>query len=1217
MLNKLRNNNFKILVGMLSFGIMLLPIPNTVFMASAPADTVTVAPNLMIILSTSASMAQEMQGSVYPPAANGLPIQNTCPANYSSSSDYYPSDTFASDDGCGGTGTTWSNNLYGNQPDSKIYIAKEVLYNLLKGSSANNINFGFATYRQAFGLQLSTSVSQSSAVYPYIYLPGASYSNPTPGSYGNDTATKLNAVGSNPLNFSDTDWWPIWDNNTNNDAFFGKNIDQATTSPSILASTVTYMSNNVGNGGLPNDVQYPSGTATPSTVNNIYYGEGGDDVSEGVPITTPEPLMNLCKTFYNAEANEFQAIYNADNSNGTPDMFTQAFPGTYSGNNRNYITFSVAQYNAQGQSTPDIYSHPCYNGTSEQMGSDNQLISDTLNTPNGTEPAYFTYIPMFWSGSADNGASLGVAPGALDGWSGATSTTYNESTGISTSTATYPSKPENEKDLTGSYDESGVKWMGPFVNLPDPATGYTAQASTIAKLLNPDNPQEQASGLDYSYSSQTMTNGDQKTSVAVSSLPGSYDQFQEPVYDSLEDALAYFTAYKKADPYNGCRTNEILLVYDGHEDGHPIFKSNGNVTYLNPATIAKQLAAIGVKTNVVIISSNKGDITEADAIAAAGETGTALQVSNYQSLYSAISSVFSSISGTATSAPPVTPGNISNTSYVYETASNPVYGSVAGHLFAYKTASNGTPALSPSWDAAAKMNTSNRSADLYSDTYAGSPVAPTLFNGLPSSAFNSAAPNPSTIESYTITPDYNSGAYLAGRASTSFVGAINDQAMQPALVTQPNNINLNSAVSVGNGESYTQFAQSEAGLPNSVVFSSNDGFLYDVNANTGALKWGWIPSPFLSKLANYTNFWQSSPMNGGFSYLQAANSTGWGNYIVGTANGGALQYGIQLNAQGMLSEVVWIEQNANATSANAQAPVVFWNTQTGIAYAAYITSSVVNGTTTSTLNITEVDNGSTTSAALPFVASSSITVGNYNLYVGDVNGKVWQIPEGNSASSMVSAISEIGATPAVNSNGTTSTQAINYVGYTQLNGVPHVWATSVSQITNFMFTSTGWAPEWNSFTGGSGSWLNGTYTADSTGTSTSTTGIQWLPVNSSIDANTIFVDGALIVPVYTPASGSSAACGVGSGYYYIYSLTNGYFPNGLFTDSKGNAITGNILVGLGTPYAAQVSTLHDGGLMLYGSSQQNTSGGIGVQASAVAHQNVGDGVTAWRNYTMQ
>lgn len=1223
MLNTLRNTKSRLLAGLLAFGVSVLPIPNSVFMATAQANTVMVAPNLMVILSTSASMAQEMQGSVYPPAANGLPIENQCPANYSSSSAYYPSDTFASDNGCGGTGTVWANNQYGNQPDSKIYIAKSVLYNLLSSSLAQNINFGFATYRQAFGLQLSTSAFQSSAVYPYVYLPNASYGNPTPGSYSTDTATQLDSVGANPLNFSDVDWWPIWDNNTGSDAFFGNGIDQSTVSPAILAPSVTYMTNNAGQGGLPNEVQYPAGTATPSTVNNIHYGIGGNDVSQGVPITNPEPNMQLCYTFYNAEANEFQALFNADNTNGTPDTFTQAFPDEYTGNTTNYMTFSAPQYNAQGQSTPNIYTATCYNGTTEQVEDNNQLISDTLNTPDGTESAYFNYVPNFWSGTANNGSYLKLTPGTLDGWSGATTTSYNSSTGVSTYTANYPSAPENEQDITGSYDESGVKWMGPFVNLPDPSVGYVAQASTIASMLNPDNPQEQASGLNYHYSTQTMTNGDQKTSVAVSSLPGADDQFQEPVYDSLEDALAYFTAYKKADPYNGCRTNEILLVYDGHEDGHPVPVLNsagqftGTFTYHDPADVAKQLAAIGVKTNVVIISSNAGDITEANAIAAAGGTSTAYQVSNYQTLYNAISSVFTSLQGTVTSAPPVTPGNVSSTSYVYETASNPAYGSVSGHLYAYSTSNNGTPSSTPAWDAAAKMNTSNRSANLYSDLYSGSSVAPTLFTGLPSNVFNSTSPSPSTIQDYTINPDYSNGIYLAGRSATSFVGAINDQAMQPVLVTQSNNINLNAAVSAGNGESYTQFAQSESGFPNSVLFSSNDGFLYDVNAGTGVLNWGWMPDPFLSKLSNYTNFWQSSPMNGGFSYIQAANSTGWGNYIVGSASGGSLQYGIQLNSLGALSQIAWVKQTANATTPNAQAPSVFWNTQTGIAYAAYITNTTSNGTTTSTLNLTEVDNGSTTTKALPFVASSSLTIGSYNIYVGDANGNIWQMAEDDgSASSMVSTALEIGSTQSVTNNGVTSTQPINYVGYTQLNGVPYVWATSASQITAFKFTSTGWQPDWNSFTGGAGSWINGTYTPSS-GSGPSGNSIQWLPVTASIDANTIFVDGSLVVPVYVPASGNSAACGVGSGYYYLYSLNNGYFPNGTFTDSTGNAITNNILVGLGTPYAAQVSTLHNGGLMLYGSSQQNTSGGISVQASAVARQNVGDGVTAWRNYQMQ
>ena len=1215
------------LVWVVVLGLALLPVPRSAFLTSAWAGTtggsVEVAPNLMIILSTSASMAQEMQGSVYPPAANGLPIESQCPATYSSSSDYVASDTFADDDGCGGSGTPYFNNMYGNQPLSKIYIAKTVLYNLLNSSAANNINFGFATYRQAFGLQASTSTYEASAVYPYVFLPSADQADPTPGSYANDTATQLQTVGENPLNFSDVEWWPIYDGNIGGTPLFGNGIDQY--NAGILAAGIPYLSNNAGNGGLPEYVQYPPGTATPSQVGSIYYGVGGDDTTAGVPASTPEPQMNLCETFYNAEANEFQSLYNADNANGTPDNFIQTFPNQYTPNTTNYITFSAQQYNAQGQTNPVSYSQTCYNGTSEQVGYDNQLISDVLNTANGQEPATFTYVPQFWSGTSWNGSPLDLTPGTLDGWSGATTTTYDSSTGASTYTATYPSLPENEASITGSYDVSGVKWMGPFVNLPDPASGYTAQAQTIASLLNPAYPMEQSSGLDYHYSTQTMANGTQNTSVAVSDLPGADDRYQEPVYDSLEDALAYFTAYEKADPYHGCRTNEILLVYDGHEDGHPIPVYNssgqftGNYTYPNPADVAKQLAKIGVKTNVVIISSNTGDIAQANQIAVAGGTHAAYQVSDYQNLYHAISAVFTALQGTVVQAPPVTPGDVANGSYVYTTATDPDYGSVAGHLYAYATNAQGVPGTSPAWDAAALMNTGNRQSDLYTDAYVagGGAVPPVLLTSAAASAFASTNPTPATIQDYTITPDYGGGAYLAGRSATSFVGAINDQAMQPVLITPPNNLQLNGAVSSGNGQSYASFAQSESSLPGAVLFSSNDGFLYDVNAQTGALNWGWMPSPFLPQLQNYSTFWQSSPMDGGFRFVQAANSAGWGNYVVGTALDGAMQYALSVNANGSLGDIDWINQESNATTPNAQAPVVFWNDSDGIADAVYVTETVSGGTTTATLNETQVDTGVTTTATLPFVPTSSLTAGQNAIYVGDANGNIWSLPDLTSASSMVGSSTKVGGTQPVTVNDVTSTQPIQYVGYTQFGGKPYLWGTSPQQLTVFDFTPNGWAPDWNSSNTGAGTWVNGVYTPDTQGASVSGTSIQWLPSNGQIDAKTVLAGNTLLVPVYVPASGTAATCGVGAGYYLLYRLDTGAFPNGVFTKSNGTAVTGNLYIGLGRPYAAQVSPLQSGGLMVYGSSQQNASGGIGVQASALAAQNMGSGVSAWRNYLTQ
>jgi hypothetical protein len=360
-------------------------------------------------------------------------------------------------------------------------------------------------------------------------------------------------------------------------------------------------------------------------------------------------------------------------------------------------------------------------------------------------------------------------------------------------------------------------------------------------------------------------------------------------------------------------------------------------------------------------------------------------------------------------------------------------------------------------------------------------------------------------------------------------------------------------------------------------------------------------------------------MDGGFSVLQAANSNGWGNYIVGTAENGALQYGLRFNNTGMLSKVAWIKQEANATTPDAQAPTVFWNQQTGIAYAAYVTNTTsTSGTVTSTFNLTEVDNGATTSKALPFVATSALTAGGGNIYLGDSQGNVWSMPEAyGSASNMVSSLMEIGSTRPVTVSGSSVTQPIGYVGYTQEGGLPYVWATSTNQITTFVFTSTGWSPNWNSFDGGAGSWLNGTYTSNTVGPNPSASGVQWLAANATINANSLFVDGTLVVPVYTPVSTTASACGVGSGYYDLFNLNNGYFPGGVFMNANGQAITGNIWVGMGHPYAAQVSTLSNGGLMLYGSSQQNSTGGISVQASAVAKQNVGSSIVAWRNYLMR
>ncbi len=95
-------------------------------------------------------------------------------------------------------GTMWSEKYYGEYKKSKMYIAKQALGTVLSTSVSDKINFGFATFRQTFGMEAaSVTLTQRNA-----------YLVPVPKDrtiYDKTTAEKQ-AYGYDANNFSYTDW---------------------------------------------------------------------------------------------------------------------------------------------------------------------------------------------------------------------------------------------------------------------------------------------------------------------------------------------------------------------------------------------------------------------------------------------------------------------------------------------------------------------------------------------------------------------------------------------------------------------------------------------------------------------------------------------------------------------------------------------------------------------------------------------------------------------------------------------------------------------------------------------------------------------------------------------------------------------------------------------------------------------------------------------------
>jgi hypothetical protein len=117
-------------------GVQKLGLLTSAQAQTTSPSTVAVAPNLMVILGNAYSMNREMDNQTLPPGPGNLPIQSQCPAAYNGTQ-FDPAPVFAHDPGCGGSGTPFPDGLYGNQPLSKLYTAKQVLYNLLNSQSSS------------------------------------------------------------------------------------------------------------------------------------------------------------------------------------------------------------------------------------------------------------------------------------------------------------------------------------------------------------------------------------------------------------------------------------------------------------------------------------------------------------------------------------------------------------------------------------------------------------------------------------------------------------------------------------------------------------------------------------------------------------------------------------------------------------------------------------------------------------------------------------------------------------------------------------------------------------------------------------------------------------------------------------------------------------------------------------------------------------------------
>jgi hypothetical protein len=507
------------------------------------------------------------------------------------------------------------------------------------------------------------------------------------------------------------------------------------------------------------------------------------------------------------------------------------------------------------------------------------------------------------------------------------------------------------------------------------------------------------------------------------------------------------------------------------------------------------------------------------------------------------------------------------------------YSYTGGHLEAFPMNANGTTSSVATWDVNDKMSVWDRYAKLYSVNSTGSTV---LFWFLDSAAFASTgSPSQTTIIRYTLDPTYSSSTYLGNRDPDTLIG-------QP-YTTQPviaENLNL-------------------------VLFHTDDGFLYAVDATTGGLKWGFMPRANVAGLKDYDGFYKTHSMDGQIAVSEFSSGGSSYAYVVGSAKSGSLHYALKVTANSV--EQLW-EDTTSGTVAHR--PVIF---QIGSTYyALYLTGSkdvVVHALTSGASPNTYTMSTSGTLTAAPIVLESfdlsgSSRVQTLTLYLGDSSGYVYEkvLSSSGSASGSLTTVGHMGTTSSV-------ADPVLYLQTATLGGYDYLTAQTGTRLKTFRLPSSStWKSKWISFIGESGFWNDSgsTYTKETLFTPKAEH-VQTLPANAKVTDQVEIAESVVFLPlqVEVEATGTrEASC---DAYYYLYRLDNGYFPYNTLHNTA--PITDNVQVGTGKAFKPSITVKGDSPMLL-GHSEQNLPTGAGATNlgvdDAFQFTRGEDGISGWR-----
>ena len=814
--------------------------------------------------------------------------------------------------------------------------------------------------------------------------------------------------------------------------------------------------------------------------------------------------------------------------------------------------------------------YPASFGTAPYMNvsisSDNPLVNDVLYAPAGPASVFVDYsgpnpatpYPPNYSLSSYNNGSVNISYNSV-------LPTGNPRQSGPTNAGYVPYTPEVMYSARGfgyyatSYSSSSGK----------PVVAMSQPVSTFAYALAPE----------------TSNSG----SLEVKSLTS-----QAPTAGLLSGAKTYLAGLTK----QACQAQYVVLLTDGlptsdlaGKNWPPLgsaaaagygvtatFNSDGTLASTNNVAVSDAITAVaalktaGIKTYVIGLGAgvdrtvNAAAANTLQAMAIAGGTTNFFPATDPASLNAAFLTIVDQIYKQSSIAAPIAPITVkSGTALEYSMTTDPT--PRAGFVKAYAVDAAGLPAASATWDAADLMSTTSRTAALRSTATDG--TIKTLA-AMDDAAYNLPAtkaacvPDVATVRNFTINPSYTqaSCSYISDRRANWFLGSFSSQNIGK-YVGPP------SSAPLATSNGYSTYVASVGNRPPMLLFTNSDGFLYAVDARTGVLMWGWTPRSVLGQMQNYSTFQLAQWMDGGFSVVDAKNSGGsWGSYVVGSAQSGAEHFSLKLDGDGMPTSVVYdtivASGSAPGDKAGATGSVPLHQTPqfvflNGNTFAVY----VVNVGSSSTLYEVNVATGATTSANLSFTLSSALYVDpQFNrLWAGTSTGQVWKGTLTGNAGTDAAAMNLAASTlnPADNVSVVTP---VLYVGYTEFNGLPYMYAGNASQLTAFSLTATGWKPIWATTTASGYSYNTG-FTAN--------TALTKL-VAGSVVSDALRVDGStMIVPLFVPPTG----CGLGTGYYAFFDLTSGKFPTTQIS-SNGTALTATYVTGPGQAYTPSVTVTKNG-----------------------------------------